>query len=210
MPAVALNDILSLQVICNNVEQTSFNTFHYIITATAPPAPFVSDVGVAFDTLMAPLFKACMSANSVYEGVRAQKIAPLPVTAQALISAHTGAGTAGGNDLPRQTAGLISWKTDLAGRGFRGRTYVPFPSSTFLTPGGHTTAGYQTAVLAIANAAIGFTAVAAGGGSCGLLLGVYHRKTLTITPIVSPARVRLFWATDRRRGDFGRPNVSPI
>lgn len=209
---LAVGQFLRGAVVCQNNEQTSFTTFWYSVNAVNPPAPEDEDFALALDAIMAPKFKAVMPAASSYLGVLGQIVWPLPVRVAQKITASAGAGTAGGNVIPRQCSGLVSWRTNLAGRSQRGRDYIPFPSTTFLTAGGHATGPYGTALDSIAFGAISLVTILPGGvgpGSATISLGVYHRKTHTLTPVQTWTS-HLNWATTRRRGDFGRPNSSPF
>jgi hypothetical protein len=121
-----------------------------------------------------------------------------------------GFGDNAGDALPRQTSGIISLVTALGGRKNRGRVYVPFPSETDNAIAGHPTAGYVTALGDLAAILTGpYIGVGAGGNTNDLQPVILHRVDGSVTPITGHFE-RSFWATQRRRGDFGRPNTGPF
>ena len=122
-------------------------------------------------------------------------------------------GTSGGDsgfELPTQVRGLISWKTALAGRAYRGRSYLPTPTVTFNTVDGGPT---STCLTAWAGFATFLQAPVVTGGSTWVP-GIYHRvPTAVISSIFDQftgATVSSFFATQRRSGRFGRPNNPPF
>lgn len=77
-----------------------------------------------------------------------------------------------GPDLPHQTQGVISWRTDLRTRAGMGRTFVPGPCTTHLTATGGISEGYRATM----KAAIDFyLAPVAGGDDHGPV--IWSRKT---------------------------------
>ncbi len=106
----------------------------------------------------------------------------------------------------RQLCGMISWRTLFAGPANRGRTFFPFPCTDEDSVGGVPTIAYETILNNIATALAGPIAFGAGGMA---VLGVYHRVSRTTSPIDDWTIQRKF-ATQKRRGSYGRANVSPI
>lgn len=116
----------------------------------------------------------------------------LTAMTQATVSL-VGTGTAGGEGCPPQAAAVISWRTPIVGRRYRGRTYVPYISEAIQTNGILTVAG-QTALSLLATAIRETWA----GGHVGRSLVLYHRDTNASTWIQSfIARDILY--TQRRR-----------
>ena len=92
-----------------------------------------------------------------------------------------------------------------------GRTYIPFPSQTDNTGTGVPSAGYITRCGTLANAYINTIDITGVGlGSVRLLPVLWSPGTPTITRQVVALRVAPAWATQRRRGSFGRTNRPPI
>jgi len=122
-------------------------------------------------------------------------------------------GTAGGsasNMLPTQTRGLISWKTQFAGRAYRGRTYLPSTTIAYSTPVGKPLLAALTSWQGWATYMLG--PILSGGTTW--VPGVYHRTpTAGISSIFdqfTSAVVGPSFATQRRSGDYGRVNSAPF
>jgi hypothetical protein len=94
--------------------------------------------------------------------------------------------------LPGQNAIVVSWKTGLGGRSFRGRTYLGPISQAVITSAGVVSAGSRTTIQ---NAA---TALIAALDTVGMPLAVYSRKLGEATPVTSAA-VGTTVDTQRRR-----------
>lgn len=189
-------------------EQASVNVLHWRVQSVGGSPATDADLAIALDTIIAPVIKPVIANTATYRGVEVQILFP---TLQLAVSAtgFTGVGTAGANALPRQTAALTQWRTTLAGRHGRGRSYWPFPASALnqldgvMTPAG--LALYQALHLAILN----FGVFTVGGRTATVALTVYNRVTHVGT-VVSAATTLSKWGTQKRRGSFGRPNLSPI
>jgi len=206
---LAGGQILEFRVWTNEAEQAAVNTYHYkVVTVTGT----VTDVDAAidFDAVMAPLYKPLMQNLSNYRGTQARIISLVPLPIAVTTSLNAGVGTAGATGLPRQCAGLISWQTALAGPGHRGRTYLPFPSSFSDTGDGQPGLTYQNDLENLANALEGFGPITSGGGgSADVQLVLKVKAPVSPIPITDHV-IRDHWATQRRRGSFGRANVSPV
>ena len=123
-------------------------------------------------------------------------------------------GTGGATSLPKQTCGLASIKTALAGRRYRGRMYLPFPSVTMDTGDGVPTAGYQVNVVNAVTVMLSVNNITVGGRTANWNTVLVHKAGKTPIP-ASPTPITTFvidggWATQRKRGYFGRINESPI
>jgi hypothetical protein len=92
----------------------------------------------------------------------------------------------GGTPMPPQLATCVSWRTALAGRRYRGRTYVgPLGSNAFsqniISAGAVSAANTAAATL--------ITAVAAAGSAGKYALAVLHNEFTTPTPPAKPVRI---------------------
>jgi hypothetical protein len=203
-----VNDRCKVRVWCSDNEQASVNTYYYKVTAITGGGATDLDFASNFDNVVAPLYKALLTTGTIYNGVQVKRdnILPEPITQFSNLNA--GPGTAGAPGLPRQAAGLISWQTALAGPAFRGRTYLPFPDATHNTNAGVPTMPYVGNAQALATALASFTTVV-GAGTASVSFVIWSKKRLTLTP-VTESFVADKWATVRKRGSYGRANVSPI
>jgi hypothetical protein len=189
--------------------QVALPSMHYkILSITGAPTDI--DVATAFDGIGGSELIPMMSLLVTYKGALAQIIAPLPVKAKVSFTSSTGPGTGGTTLQPQQVCGLASFTTALAGRSQRGRYYVPFPWSGAIATGGEgPSAAYITLGNNLAIALGGLNSVGAGANTATVVAVVYHSDFLSGDPITNRS-FRAKWATQRRRGDYGRQNVSPI
>jgi hypothetical protein len=210
MPATIVNgNILRVTIVCSQTNQVSLNRMHYIASGVAG-TPTDLQVATAADTAFAAAMKAIIPLTATYRGCMCQIVSPnVPMFVTQSSNANAGTGGFGTTPMPAQVCGLITWLSVFAGRTGHGRFYAPFPAIGAATSGETPSAGYVTNLGTLAAAINGFTTVAGGGNSVTLqqcnwnqLHGFQHAFTGYV--------VRPRWATQKRRGDYGRANVSPI
>lgn len=161
-----------------------------------------------FDELLDQQLKSLIPSVATYRGIKAQRYYPAPPDLPRVGTAGAGVGLAGPECLSPQTAGLITWRTLQAGRAFRGRSYVPFPTEGSNDATGRPSAGYQNALLGYANLLLPTHVVGAGGDTSSLILILQSQEfTVDQTPITS-AVIRDYWGTIRRRGRAQGPDVT--
>lgn len=111
--------------------------------------------------------------------------------------------------LPTQVSGLISLYTDTLGKTGQGRVYVPFPwagaNDTNATP----TSAYMTGLNTLGTFFATNRTVAGVGVSANIMPVLYIPGGAPPKPIIR-AIARDAWATQRRRGAFGRTNGNPF
>jgi hypothetical protein len=215
---LAFGDILLVRFWCVDTEQASVNSVWYHVDTVGFVPATDQDVADTFNTSYAPLFLGILNANAEFRGVEAQmrnNVAPYSALGAVVFNnSLAGPGVAGPNALPRQTCGLGSFQTMFAGPGQRGRIYYPFPCTADDDTTGKPTAGYQTRIGTITNDLTLPATIAVGGRSATLGRILVHRKNKAgVIPPISTIVGGTFavrWATQRRRGSFGRPNTSPI
>jgi len=213
MPSFLTGDIVQARIWCVDAEQASVNTMHYeIVTAGGTPTTdqaFCDGLAAVIDPLM-PLI---INNNANYRGIQCQLKTPLPqIYAPVSNTGGSSVGSGGATALPRQTCGLGSVSCALAGRRFRGRMYFPFPATADDTGNGTPTGA---AVLRYSDVLVGmltYTGPIAAGGSVWTPVIVHSTgKSPTPPPTqITNASVANAWATQRRRGSYGRANTSPI
>lgn len=209
---VAEGDVLAVEVICYLPGQISINRSHWrCASVTGTPLVLFIDVAAAWNTAVANIYKTIMAAPAKYYGVRCRRIFPVGVDRWQFVNASAGFGTAGATLLPSQSSGLLSLSGSVFGGKGSGRAYLPFPASADNDTDGVPTAGYVTrasGLVPLYTAPLVVSSSPAGG-------------TATLNPVVSgntgdPANriteavVRTAWATQRRRGSFGRLNNLPF
>jgi len=215
--AVLVNgDTLRVTVCCYTPTQIGLNVLYYTID-TPVGAPTDAQFATAMDTLMAGPYIAHMPSVANYRGVMVQILTGGAQTS-AVSVAGAGAGTAGATLAPSQTCGIISKRGALALRTNRGRGYIPFPGSIFVTAAGAPTAGHLVALGGIANAwGPVHTALVVGAGTLNATMKLATfttipggppilSSTLSVTTLVPRER----FGTQRRRGQYGAQNVLPF
>lgn len=119
-----------------------------------------------------------------------------------------GFGNGGAVPCPKQAAGILSKETAIGGVAGRGRTYIPFPSTDFVEADGNPTNAYLTAATTYANKIDGSENVDLTNElviTFGLMKwrdAASFKRTTKVTP-------RDRFATQMRRGDYGRLNAIP-
>lgn len=214
---LATNDLVSLRVWCRDEEQAAVNTLWFW---ALPVIGTISDATVAafFDAMMAPLYKLLISNVASYLGVEVQlrRGSPSVPSQPALSGLFPDTGSGGANALPRQVTGLLSFRTATAGPAFRGRIFLPFPSTAGSTTQGEPTAPYISAIEDLRDALIPFMGdgdtIVGGSGSANLILIVRHRGLAypADRTIVESGVARTAFGTQRRRGTLGEANKAPF
>jgi len=118
------------------------------------------------------------------------------------------AGTASGNLLPTQVSGIITRRIDAKGPKNRGRVYIPFPSEVFLGSDERPSDPYVANLLALATVILPLgSAMSVDGRDWEPGLCKRSNAVATFATLID-VRSHKAWATQRRRGDYGIPNVN--
>lgn len=219
--ALVLGDIIKARFWCSTASgggQAAVNTIGYKVANVGGTGATDQDVADQLNTLAAADYIALLSTNATYDGVQVQIcLTGYPFKAKySSVSNIVGAGpgTVTGNVMPTQTSGLISYQSAFAGQQFRGRSYIPFPGGADNTTTGDPTAGYVMRLTTLAGVLETGLIITPAGGTVTLVRVLLNGPDKGgITPNPSPvvgATPSIRWATQRRRGDFGRQNRSPI
>lgn len=212
MANVLINEIYEVRYWAIHLDQAAVFRRHYRVTTAENLSQPQGDLAVHFDSNHVGFIKALLATSATYRGVQVQRIWPLPRTFPSVVTASAGAGTgAVGDPLPRQTSGIITLNTEFAGRAFRGRIYLPFPSEGANDVDGTPTAAYLTSLQAFATDLATTESIADAGANLVVLTPViYHFLQPGTSHTVTAGVARDKWATQRRRGAYGNPNSSPI
>jgi hypothetical protein len=206
-----VGDFFSLKAVCRDTEQVAINRFWYRVQTVGGSPLTDQDVATYADTFVGPDYKAFLNNNAEYRGVLVQVVRGADTFIAAVGNANAGFGTAGPTSLPRQTAGITSWYTALGGRRYRGRTYWPFPAAQDDTGDGAPSVGYATRIDTAAGHFAVFNAYGVGGRFASFQLVILHRKVLpTQWDAIQTRFTRTVWATQRKRGAYGKANRSPV
>jgi len=120
---MAINDIYAVTLRQRLHAQVCLNVSHWRETATGTGNGALVLAQDIVNVLL-PLQKSVQSAELTYEGVQVQKIYPLPATNPIINTTGNGTATVGGSSLPTSVAGVITKRTNFAGRKYRGRVFV--------------------------------------------------------------------------------------
>jgi len=212
-----VGDVLQVRAVCFTLNQIALNITHWRVTSVAGAGQTLFQIAAKFSTDLHVAYKGWMPPAASFRGVGVTNIAGVRSVEEVAIG-NAGIGTvAGTNLIPTQVAGLISWKTDSAGRHFQGRIYPGFPSAGYVDAAGEMTAPGRTAVDVI-RIAYGFAkTVTTGADACNLQLVLLHRPTParpippnSLTTDVTISLRSQSFATQRRRGDYGPANQPPF
>lgn len=212
-------DLLRTRVWCAAGDQASVNTYYFLVAATSGGVTTDQNVADQLDAWFGPVYKPLIANTAQYRGVQVQ-IVKTPLRAAVQAFAEAGDGTGGAVGMPRQVAGLIKYLTPDAGRQYRGRAYIPFPSTSAGSGDGLPSSAYLvnlanlTALLASISTID--NSLSAPTGFITVVQSIVHSVPKGGTPPPPPPspiinwQIAEVWATQRRRGSFGRPNLSPI
>lgn len=205
--SLTVGDLLKCQVWTADLEQAAVNTVYYrVLTITGTPD--TDDVAVDFNTAMKAVYPVLLSDTAGYLGVQVTDITALPLQSPSNFSDPV-VGTGGTIGAPRQSAPLLRFVTGFAGPKGRGRLYIPFMPAAGLATAGFASTAYLADMVLMMNALSGFTSFSVGGNSGTLEQVLFHRITKTGTKIITWSTTNKI-ATQKRRGSFGRANVSPV
>jgi len=143
------------------------NSFSYAWsgTAIAPTLGQLNTMAQNFWTAVGALYTTMLCGNVNVDHVEARWLDPAgpPLVGNYTIP-QPHPGTSPGNATPANAAAVISWRTGLAGRAFRGRTYLPGIGESSQV-NSTVNSSYITAATALANGIAAFTN---GGGIVGV------------------------------------------
>ena len=131
------------------------------------------------------------------------------------IAQNSGNGARNAGNLPTQSAGLVSLYTNGRGRRNHGRMYIPFPDMANNDPVKNVpNALYLTGLTTIGNLFSGPALTIVDTNSAtytynSVLFNPYKSLVNNMKAITSNIP-RAKWATQRRRGAYGRTNTNPL
>jgi hypothetical protein len=213
MSIPVLGNIITMRVWTTQAEQAAVNTFHYLVVAVGGTGANLQTIADAFDTAISADWRSLVPSECEYKGAQAY-VDQVPLPNFAIGNAHAGGGGAAGVTQARQACGIITWITAFAGRAFRGRSYMPFPPTTDDQSGGIPTNLYLAALSTMAGDLLAFGTAGTGGNTTTMQMVLLHKKNKAgVTPPPSAITLgfpRPRFATQKRRGSYGRANSSPI
>jgi hypothetical protein len=214
---VLVGDICVSQVIIYVAasQQTAvLNRYWRADSIVAPGVVTDADLALQLDGRWAARYKAAIFNAARFNGTRVRILyrpPAFPNFSWQVFNGAAGLGTAGVIALPEQVSGLITLLTDTIGRHGEGRQYVPFPSATNNSGDGIPDAGYEVVLNALANTLVSPLNVIGGTGG-NLLFNpvIFPRAAIALYRVLTASRVVPAWATQKRRGSYGRFNTPPF
>lgn len=205
-----VGDLYQIRTLCWSSTQIGLNVRYYTIAAFTGTEATPTQIAAGFDTALNGAYKALLSASAAWRGVGAKRLTTVPTIEYSSIG-NAGVGGVAGDLLPTQVSGLISLYSTTPNRIGRGRVYVPFPSEADNTSAGVAQASYVTRLQTLA-ALLNVTTVVNGtGGTTSLAPVLRNRQTgALITLIGGTTFSHSNWATQRRRGNYGKQNLFPF
>lgn len=207
MPVTA-GQMIELVAVCQKADQLAYNVMHFRVVSIVTPPALEGEIADKFAGSVQGALAPLLADGAAFRGIMV-RLWDGPNVGAFYYAKRNVAGTGGANAMPRQTSGLISLRTALSGRRNRGRIYIPFPSEELNSDQGHPNTTYMTTLAAYGALFLPtITLNTATSGNVILQNRVGHPipKTGTDTDhYIYPTK----WATQRRRGDYGRPNVLP-
>lgn len=205
MPDFRLNDVVRVIIYGNFLDQVSENVLYYQITAISGTGPTPGKFATDYSTAVNVAYKAMLTGEANYAGITVQNVTQLPIVSPANNTADAGGGTAGVIALPRQSSGLIQKRNGFGGHRNRGRLYIPFPCGEDCDTDGTPADTYMTKAAALAAILVSHLTMGAGANTVVIGPVLYDRPSGGATALTTFRAVKK-WATQKRRGSFGRPN----
>lgn len=203
-------DHVQVRVVCYTPTQISVNVLDYVVRSPVITlGATLQEMANALANTFNPDYAAFMPSVARFRGVSVQDLST-PVSVPYTNVAHDTPGTNGATLAPTQTAGIIKKRTLSGGRKNQGRIYIGFPSqANIAASGGMNGAGLALLVNIRDTIDVSQTIVGAGGTTT-LDLVVWHRGGPFDYTLVSTMEPEDAWATQRRRGQYGRLNSVPF
>jgi hypothetical protein len=209
---IATTNVIVVQAICNDpaFQQSSVSSFYWFASSVVGVTPITTqDVAAFFENLWAAPWQNLIYNGATYNGTRCRIVKPVSTDIWRFDNSMAAAGSGGAVGLPPQTCGLLKKFGDVIGKHGQGRTYLPFPSAS-----GNGTDGLPNNAYIAAGAALGgiidaIQTVTAGPNST-IIQPVLFDRTTGNTVGITAALTEGVWATQKRRGAFGRINKPPF
>lgn len=200
---VLVGDVYQATVHCHALDQEALNVYHLKVLAVTG-APTMAILAGTLDVLATVTYPPCLSATARYEGVELRRL--LPTKSRPVNSSTPGAGGGGTPLMPRQVCGIWTKQSAGVGPGKRGRVYVPFPST--IDTNGTADVPNSAYLGNLATLATDWTGVDVlddlAGNTITVEFGIFSKAG--VFTACDDFRVNAKWATQRRRGDYGRTN----
>jgi len=208
--AMSVGQTWRASIACYMAPQLGLNIRHFVVSAQIGSGLSEQAFCDALSSQLAVYYIPLIAASARYWGIKLQEITtPLPLPFSSVEG--QGNGTVPGDPIPSQVAGVISVYSKLSGRTGRGRVYVPFPGKTDSTPTIPPTPvdDYVSRLNGLGQRLTGLYNVAAAGNGWSIQWCLFRKGLTPVTTFLYSYVSRQLWGNQRRRGNYGRPNVPP-
>lgn len=207
---LAVGDIIEVKHACYCRDQLALNVLHIKFSAVSTPPPTYAKLAEDLEAALSAEIIAALSAEAEYLGCSIRNVWPLPLGGEIISTLDAAVGAIAGHVLPLQVTGMVTKRTNRPGRAHRGRMYVPFPGEASSEDDGRPTAAYRAllATIGVALTAV-IPVVAMGAGNVGNYI-VFQRAAAQESSYITAYTSQPKFATQRRRGSYGRPNARPF
>lgn len=209
---IQAGDIMELRTYCWYPPrfQLGINVLHYLVLSTTDVEGSVINLTPAAEGIAAAAdgpYIAALPETAAFLGCELQRISPTTS-----VTGEGGGSEAWGlvvsDALPTQVSGLVQLRTNLPGRSGRGRFYPPFPPVSENEPGAFPSAVFTAVLQNIGDFFGALSSFGDGTKTATIVLGVWSPTNDTFEAIEDVV-AQDAWATQRRRGQYGRPNDMP-
>lgn len=206
---------LRVSLVAYKGNQAAICSFHYganVGLARDINSADLLGVAALAEAALGASFKACLSADAAYLGLRLRYEGPI-ASGDMEVKYDAGADQGGWPDpgsLPSQLAGVIGKQAAESGRHGRGRVYIPFPGETAQQASGLISSDYANALDTMADAMKDNLTYTWGGVSTVLRPAIFSPVRASNPYFIVTTAYRFGFGTQRRRGFFGRPNVNQL
>lgn len=197
-----------IKVYCQQNDQIGINVRYYTVDSSSGGGLTEQQMVDALSAKYGPMYKTYLPSAARYLGATIQRAA-VPMSEPLFVST-TGAGTGEieADPIPLQAALLVSLYAAAAGRKGRGRMYLPFWSEAHNGVDGKPTIVATDIAVSIGLLFSQSQTLINGSASNVVAPQLWERTGNVFRPITRQA-VAAKWATQRRRGNYGRQNPIP-
>ena len=209
-----VDDLLSARVWSTLGSQAAVNTYNFRVTATTGASQTDQQFATAIELFFAALYLLILANNAVFNGVQVyRRRSDRPLTAPVQSTAATANGSGGVDAIPKNSCAILKYSTIGRGPGNRGRVFMPFVATAFMDPSGDPDVGLNTLLNGFAtNLLIGVN-IGTAPDTASLKWVLARFPKLPAPPTdrqIAAASSANKFGQQHKRGDYGRPNVSPI
>jgi len=212
--AVQANNLLAIRSWNTLQDQAAVTTFNWQCISVTGGGITDQDFADAHNTTYGTLHKNSMPPSATHRGIQCyiiQRTGALPPPVKSIGAA--GDGTVGTNPVPKNTAAILKYSGFARGPRGRGRVFLPFISTDLMTIFGLPDAALDILLNSFASFLLTPMVVTVGANSATFVFGIVSRNPpagpMTFQQAVTCESATKFGQM-HKRGDYGRPNQSPI